>query len=169
MNFLLHKNAYIPVGFWLPNEMANDVPEGFEFGFVPSPMQDAGEPYVVVPDLRPLAIAKDAENPEAAKAFVEFVFKREYASLFAELTGAMMNLKGVDLSANENVPGYLIQANDLINDPSKVAIHHKPYPMSANLETPISNALAALMLGEIDAEEFCRRAEEAAADYRENQ
>lgn len=169
MNFLLHKNAYIPVGFWLPNEMANDVPEGFEFGFVPSPMQDAGEPYVVVPDLRPLAIAKDAENPEAAKAFVEFVFKREYASLFAELTGAMMNLKGVDLSANENVPGYLIQANDLINDPSKVAIHHKPYPMSANLETPISNALAALMLGEIDAEEFCRRAEEAAADYRESQ
>nr|WP_234998263.1 ABC transporter substrate-binding protein [Salirhabdus sp. Marseille-P4669] len=166
MNFLLHQNAYIPVGFWLPNEMANDVPDGFDFGFIPSPMNDAGEPYAIVPDLRPLAIAEKAENPEAAKAFVEFVFTREYAKLFSEHTGAIMNVSGVDLSSNPNVPGYLIDANALINDPEQVQIYQKPHPMSADLETPISNALVSLMLGNMSAEEFVEEAEKASAEYR---
>ncbi|MRG84931.1 extracellular solute-binding protein [Salinibacillus xinjiangensis] len=165
MNFLLGDNAYIPVGFWLPNEMANDTPEDFEYGFIPSPMNDAGEPMAIVPDLRPLAIAEQAENPEAAKAFVEFVFTREYAKSFSEHTGAIMNITGVDL-ADSNAPGYLIDANKLINDPEQVQIYQKPHPMSADLETPISNSLVSLMLGNITAEEFVQEAEEAAAEYR---
>lgn len=170
MNFLLHKNAFIPVGFWLPNEMANDTPDDFVYGYIPSPMNRKGDPMAIVPDLRPLAIAEDAENPEAAKAFVEFVFKKEYALRFSELTGAILNLKGVDLSQSDEVPDYLIQANAMINDPEKVQIYYKPHPMSADLEIPISDALVSLLLGNISADEFIERAEKAAADYRsENQ
>ncbi|MUK88959.1 extracellular solute-binding protein [Ornithinibacillus sp. L9] len=166
MNFLLGDNAFIPVGFWLPNEMANDIPEDFEFGFIPSPMQAEGEPYAIVPDLRPLAIAEEAENPEAAKAFVEFAFTREYAMSFSEHTGAIMNITGVDLTENDNVPGYLTEANAMINDPEQVQIYEKPHPMSADLETPISDALISLMLGNMTAEEFVEEAEKAAAQYR---
>ncbi|WP_090087724.1 extracellular solute-binding protein [Lentibacillus persicus] len=169
MNFLLHDNAYIPVGFWLPNEMEGDKPENLEYGFVPSPMNDSGEPMAVVPDLRPLAIAEQAENPEAAKAFVEFIYTKEYAKSFSEHTGAIMNLEGVDLASNENVPQYLIDANEMINDPEQAQIYHKPHPMSADLETPISDSLVSLMLGNITAEEFVEEAEQAAADYRESQ
>ncbi len=165
MNFLLHDNAFIPVGFWLPNEMEKDTPEDFKYGFIPSPMHDEGEPAAIVPDLRPLAIAKEAENPEAAKAFVEFVFTKEYATLFSEHTGAIMNLTGVDLSTNENVPEYLIDANAMINDPEQVQIYNKPHPMSADLETPISDSLVSLMLGNITAEEFVQEAEKAAEEY----
>ncbi|MEN1967377.1 extracellular solute-binding protein [Lentibacillus sp. N15] len=168
MNVLLHDNAYIPDGFWLPNEMADDTPDDFEYGFIPSPMNDEGEPGAVVPDLRPLAIAKEAKNPEAAKAFVEFVFTKEYATLFSELTGAIMNLQGVDLSTNEKVPSYLIDANDMINDPEQVQIYNKPHPMSADLETPISDSLVSLMLGNISAEDFVKEAEKAAKEYRES-
>ncbi len=167
MNFLLHDNAFIPVGFWLPNEMANDIPDGFEFGFIPSPMQDAGEPFAIVPDLRPLAIAEEAENPEAAKAFVEFVFSRDYALSFSEHTGAMMNLTDVDLTESDKVPDYLTEANEMINDPEKVKIYEKPHPMSADLEEPIGDALMSLMLGNMTAEEFTEAAEKAAAGYRD--
>lgn len=166
MNFLLGDHSFIPVGFWLPNEMANDVPDGFEFGFIPTPMQDTGEPFAIVPDLRPLAIAENASNPEAAKAFVEFVFTQEYATAFSEHTGAIMNLQGVDLSENENVPDYLIEANAMINDPEQVQIYHRPHPMSADLETPIGDALISLMLGNMTVEEFTEAAEDATADYR---
>ncbi|GAB3068839.1 ABC transporter substrate-binding protein [Virgibacillus ainsalahensis] len=166
MNFLLHDNAFVPVGFWLPNEMANDTPEDFEYGFIPSPMQDAGEPYAIVPDMRPLAIAEEAENPEAAKAFVEFAFSRDYALSFSEHTGAIMNLNDVDLSQSDEVPAYLTEANAMINDPEQVQIYHKPHPMSADLETPIGDALMSLMLGNMTAEEFVETAESAAADYR---
>ena len=166
MNFLLHENAFIPVGFWLPNEMANDIPEGFDFGFIPSPMQAEDESYAIVPDLRPLAIAEEAENPEAAKAFVEFAFTREYAMSFSEHTGAMMNITEVDLTQNENVPAYLTEANAMINDPDQVTIYNKPHPMSADLEVPVGNALMSLMLGNMTAEEFVQEAEKAAAEYR---
>ncbi len=166
MNFLLGDNAFIPVGFWLPNEMAGDVPDDFEFGFIPSPMQDEGEPYAIVPDLRPLAVAENADNPDAAKAFVEFVFTQEYATLFSEHTGAIMNLEGVDLSENEEVPDYLIEANAMINDEEQVQIYHRPHPMSADLETPIGDALTALMLGNSTVDEFIEAAEAATADYR---
>jgi len=166
MNFLLHDNAFVPVGFWLPNEMANDIPEGFEFGFIPSPMQDPGEPFAIVPDLRPLAIAENAANPDAAKAFVEFVFTRDYALSFSEHTGAIMNLTEVDLSQSDDVPAYLTEANEMINDPEQVQIYHMPHPMSADLENPIGDALMSLMLGNSTAEEFVEAAEEAAANYR---
>src|SRR5690606_16348532 len=129
-------------------------------------MNAADEKYAIVPDLRPLAIAQEAENPDAAKAFVEFVFTREYASSFSEHTGAIMNLNGVDLTQNENVPEYLMKANAMINDPDVVQIYEKPHPMSADLETPIGNALISLMLGNMTAEEFVAEAEKAAEEYR---
>lgn len=85
---------------------------------------------------------------------------------FSEHTGAIMNLNGVDLSENPNVPGYLTEANAMINDPEQVKLYNKPHPMSADLETPIGNNLLSLMLGNMTAEEFVEAAEEAAAQYR---
>lgn len=69
-----------------------------------------------------------------------------------------MNLNGVDLTQNENVPEYLMDANAMINDPDVVEIYEKPHPMSADLETPIGNALISLMLGNMTAEEFVAEA-----------
>ena len=109
---------------------------------------------------------ENAENPDAAKAFVEFAFTREYAMSFSEHTGAIMNINGVDLTENENVPSYLTEANAMINDPEQVQIYEKPHPMSADLETPLGNALMSLMLGNMTAEKFVEEAEKAAAEYR---
>jgi N-acetylglucosamine transport system substrate-binding protein len=166
MNFLLHKNAYVPVGFWLPNEMKKDIPSDFKFGIIPTPMNDPGKPMVVIPDIRTIAIAKNAKNPEAAKAFIQMVFQKNYAAKFSELTGAMMNIKGVDLNSNPNVAVHLKEANALINDPSKVVLNYIPHPLSVDLEKPIGDALVSLLLGKIDAEEFVKKAEAAAKAYR---
>ncbi|KIL37825.1 sugar ABC transporter substrate-binding protein [Gordoniibacillus kamchatkensis] len=168
MNFLLHKNAFIPVGFWLPFEMQKDVPQGFDFGFIPTPMQDPGKPFAMLPQISPLAIAKKAKNPEAAKAFIDFVFKRKYAELSPELQGAMLNIKGVNLDNNPKIPPYLKEVNALVNDKSKVTFYSLPHPMSADLEKPVFDQLVSLMLGQITAEEFVQRAEKAAADFRKN-
>lgn len=164
-NFLQHQNAYIPVGFWLPNEMAQDTPDGFEFGFTPSPVNAEGEPMVLVPDLRSMAIAEKADNPTAAKAFAKFAFQKKYAEKFAVLSGALINIKGVDLSSNADVPGYLKQANKLINS-GKVDIHHKNHPMSSEMELPIGDALVQFLLGETSVEQFTDKAASIAAEYR---
>ncbi|BDH61872.1 hypothetical protein MTP04_20020 [Lysinibacillus sp. PLM2] len=173
MNFLLHKNAYIPVGFWLPNEMINDTPEGFEYSFVPTPMNDAGEPMALVPDIRPVAIAQEADNPEAAKAFLEFIFTEKYAQKFAESTGAIMNLKNVDLSSNNNVPAFLKGINEMINNPGAIQIYERSTPtdtkeqeINVEMTNEIKLQIVEILMGRIDAEEFVERITNKAKELR---
>ncbi|MFD2131388.1 ABC transporter substrate-binding protein [Pseudogracilibacillus auburnensis] len=163
MNFLMHDNAFIPVGFWLPTEMKNDTPEDFEYGFIPTPMNNAGEPMSLVPDLRPVAIAEEAKNPEAAKAFLEFIFTEKYGQKFAESTGAIMDIKDVDLSENENVPTFLKNINDTINNPDKVVVHERKTPegddldISIKISDEVKKQIVPLLLGKIDAEEYIEK------------
>ena len=172
MNFLLHKNAYIPVGFWLPNEMKNDTPDSLEFGFTPTPMNNAGEPFTLVPDIRTIAVATEAKNPEAAKAFLEFIFTKEYALKFAEATGAIMNLKGVDLSANDRVPQFLKNINDMINDPNEVELYSRITPEGEDLAVAVDMIpeiylqIVDILLGEITAEQFVENMRNKAIELR---
>jgi len=163
MNFLLHKNAYIPVGFWLPNEMINDTPENFEYSFVPTPMNDSGKPMALVPDIRTIAIAQESENVDAAKAFLEFVFTKENAEKFAESTGAIMNLKNVDLSSNNNVPEFLKGINEMINNPGQIQIYNRNTPegeiqdVAVEITNEIKLQIVEILMGRITAEEFVEK------------
>ncbi|KIY23862.1 ABC transporter substrate-binding protein [Mesobacillus stamsii] len=174
MNFLLHKNAYIPVGFWLPNEMEKDTPKDFKFGFVPTPMNDTGDAMALVPDIRTVAIAKEADNPEAAKAFLEFIFTEKYAQKFAETTGAIMNLKNVDLSANNNVPEFLKGINDMINNPGQIEIHQRNTPegdeqdIAVEITAEIKLQIVDILMGRISAEEFVENMTKKAKELRGN-
>lgn len=166
--FLQHKNAFIPVGLWLPNEMKNSTPEDFVFGAIPSPLHAAGTKGVLVPKNPPMAIAKKADNKKAAKKFLKFMFQAKYAKNLSETAGVLPNLAGVNLSEDPKVPGYLKDINQLMNS-GKIEVHHKPHPMSATLEKPISDALVKLMLGKIDSEKFIDLAAKAAKQYRQSQ
>jgi len=166
MNFLNHKNAYIPVGFFLPNEMKEDVPEDFEFGFLPPPLNGEDEQMVLIPEVGSFGIAKDAENPEAAKAFGELVFSEANATALAILSGGLPNIKDVDLQDNPDVPPHLKDVDEFVNISDEVELNYLPQQMSEDLRNPIMDALVSFMLGEIDAEDFAQKAEEAAEKYR---
>lgn len=169
MEFLSHGNAFVTTGLWLPKEMDGSIPEDFVFGMTPTPMNKAGEIMPVIPDIHPVAIAREAKNPEAAKAFVAHIFSLEGANKMAELAGSMMNIKGVDYESNEKVPFYLKTASEMISDSEQVELISLTHAMSNDLMTPIGNELVSLMLGDITAEDFCANAEQAAELYRLNQ
>src|SRR5699024_7184294 len=164
-NFLEHDDAFIPVGFWLPSEMEGDIPEDFEFGFGPTPINGDGEDAVFVPDIRPLGIAKNAKNPEAAKAFIQFAYQEQYAVKFSETGGALINIDGVDLSDEENVPEYLKHTSELINS-GEVDVVNRDHPMASDMEEPIGDAIVSFLLGESSVDEFTDKAEKIAEDYR---
>lgn len=166
MNFLNHQNAYIPVGFFLPNEMKEDVPEDFEFGFLPPPLNKDDEEMVLIPEVGSFGIAKDSKNPEAAKAFAELVFSKENSTALAVLSGGLPNLEDVDLQDNPEVPSYLKDVNEFVNLSDDVELNYLPKQMSDDLRNPIMDALVSFMLGDIDAEEFAQKAEDAAEKYR---
>lgn len=162
MLFLQHKDAMIPNGLWLENEMKKDVPEGFKFGFIPSVMQKPGGKYVAIPYTSNIAIAKKAKNPETAKAFIEFIFTKQTAVRWAELTGALMNVKA-DLESSG--------ASDVVKTAMKYfngsdTIVAPVFKLSADLEQAENDATIALLQGSITPEEWMDRMEKAAAKVR---
>lgn len=168
MSFLNHKNYFVATGFWLPNEMKGSIPDDFVFGMIPTPMNDAGKAACTIPDIKTVGIAKEAKNPEAAKALLELMFSEESAIKMAELAGTSLNLKNIDYSGSDAVPEYLLAATEMLSDETRCEIVSIDHAMSTDLQNPIGDIINLLLMGEIDAEEFCRQAEQIAADYRSN-
>ena len=161
--WLQHKAAFIPNGLWLENEMKNDTPEGFDFGFIPSVAQAAGENNIVIPYTATIAIAKDAKNPEAAKAFLEYAFTKQNALRWAELTGAIMNVKA-DLT-NSSASGVVKDAMNFFNSDNTVVA---PVTiLNADVEKVKQDSIVALSMGKITPDEWMARLEAAAAKARQ--
>ncbi|MFD0670995.1 ABC transporter substrate-binding protein [Cohnella sp. GCM10027633] len=164
MQFLQHKDAFIPNGLWLPNEMAKDTPAGFEFGYIPSVTQAPGGKYVANPYTSPMAIATKAKNPEAAKAFLQLIYTKSAAVEWAEMTGALMNLK-VDLDgtkASEVSKGAIkfYSSDNLVVAP--------PVPIHADVTKELENATLALTDNKLQAAEWADRMEAIAEKVRAN-
>ncbi|MFD0714745.1 extracellular solute-binding protein [Paenibacillus sp. GCM10027626] len=160
--WLQHKAAFIPNGLWLENEMKKDIPQGFDFGFIPSVVQEAGKNNIVIPYTNTIAIAKDAKNPEAAKAFLAFAFTKQHAVRWAELTGAIMNVKA-DLSsssASTVVKDAMAFFNSDKTTVAPVAV------LNADVEKVKQDATVALTTGKINPDEWMKRLEDAAAKAR---
>jgi N-acetylglucosamine transport system substrate-binding protein len=157
MLFLQNKDAFIPNGLWLPNEMAKDVPQGFDFGFIPSVTQDAGGKIVANTSTMTVGIAKNGKNKEAAKAFLQFIFSKAQASQWAEMSGAPSNIKG-DISSS-NAPNFVKDAAKYLTDPNTVVIPTITY--NADVDTAMQDATDALTISKITPEEWVARVVEA--------
>ncbi|MWC29772.1 ABC transporter substrate-binding protein [Paenibacillus sp. MMS18-CY102] len=153
MLFLQNKDAFIPNGLWLPNEMSKDIPSGFEFGFIPSVMQDAGQKVVANTSTATVAIAKNGKNKEAAKAFLQFIFSKAQASQWAELSGSPSNIKG-DISAS-NAPSFVKDAAKYLNDANTIVI--PTITFNADVDKAMQDATDALTIAKITPEEWVAR------------
>ncbi|MBH5318914.1 extracellular solute-binding protein [Paenibacillus sp. GSMTC-2017] len=162
MAFLQHKAAFIPNGLWLENEMSKDVPAGFEFDFIPSVLQDKGEKYVAIPYTASVAIAEKAKNPEAAKAFLQFIFTEQFAVDWAEMTGAIMNVKA-DLESSSAGP-VVKTAMKYFNSPDLVVA--PALIVNADVEKALQDGIIALLDKRITPAEWGERMEKAAAAAR---
>ncbi|MFC3798442.1 ABC transporter substrate-binding protein [Cohnella sp. GCM10012308] len=159
MSFLQHKDAFIPNGLWLPNEMSKDIPSGFDFGFIPSVTQKAGGKVVANTSTASVAIASKAKNKEAAKAFLSFIFSEAQASQWAELSGAPSNIKG-DISSS-SAPNFVKDAAKFLTDPNTVVIPMITF--NADVEKVMWDATDALSIGKITPDEWVKRVTDAAA------
>jgi N-acetylglucosamine transport system substrate-binding protein len=157
--FLQHKDAFIPNGLWLPNEMAKDVPAAFDFGFIPSITQDKGGKVVANTSTSTVAIAKKGKNKEAAKAFLQFIIAKKQAIQWAELSGAPSNIKG-DLSSSKAASFVKDAAKYLTSDNTVVV---PTYSFSADVDTAMQDATDALTISTITPEEWVKRVTDVVA------
>lgn len=89
-------SMFIPNGFWLPDEMKETTPEGFEWGFMPLPAyKEGGDRYSFTFFEQAYVPASSAE-PELAKEFVAFLYSDEAVKAFYENGGAVQPVAGVE-------------------------------------------------------------------------
>ncbi|MGE6228553.1 ABC transporter substrate-binding protein [Paenibacillus chitinolyticus] len=160
--FLQHKAAFIPNGLWVENEMKKDVPQGFDFGFIPSVTQEKGGKNVAIPTTATMGIAKKAKNPEAAKAFIQFIFTEKQAGKWAEATGALLNVKtNLDNTSASNLAKTAIKS---YSSPDTVVAPEPVIP--EDLKKVRNDSTLALTQGTITKEEWAKRMEDEAAKQR---
>ncbi len=162
MAWLNHEAALIPNGLWLENEMKQDIPEGFRMRFVASVLQDASSPMTINPQGTSVAIAADAKNPEAALAFLEYLYRDANMENFVALTGNPASVK-MDAS-NLDISEVAKDVISKISDPSINSFPQNPINLPADVEKAFTDAMNAITLGGITVEEACERIYEAAVN-----
>lgn len=162
-DWALGQSGSILCGSWIPVETKDIGGEAFDFGFFPFPSIEGGKGKVtdVEAYLIGCAIPKDAPNPEAAKAFMKFMVKKEHAEDYASTT--------LNISARTDAT-----YPDILSDIKPVVESAKSFHLSydgamasysewfANVFYPADNAL---VFGEITPEAFIKQVKDKTIDY----
>lgn len=122
MQWLAHKAAFIPNGLWLRNEMAvlNAIPEGFEMRYAPSALNVKQQ--IIIASSQACAIAKDAENKEAALEFMRYLYRTDVAKKFVEHSDSP---SATNISIDElKVSNVLKYAQEVMNNPAYKHVLH---------------------------------------------
>lgn len=148
------KAAFIQLGTWLKNEMAETIPPGFEMKLsdywslgasdkAPNDVYAGAGEGIVVPSKAP--------NKAAAKEFLRAVLSKEGSAKFAELTKSLASTKG----SGDNVQdSALASANELMSNAPQDLVSFKFWNFYADLDKASQNFCAELMAGRLTAQEF---------------
>lgn len=107
---------FMPNGNWIANEM-KDAPraDGFQWGLAPVPSVDSGGERYLTTFVENAWVPKEADNKDAAKEFIAFLYSDEAAQVFAE-TGAIQPIKGLsDTLSGDVAEFYSAYSEDGVN------------------------------------------------------
>ena len=162
--FVNGRAAMIPCGSWLYAEMKDKMPSTAKMAFlpVPVPARSIGDKTAVGIRIEPWMIPSGAKNPQRAVEFFKFLTSEENVKKFSEEKGALMALKGTDVSklpeANQKA------AEALANSRAIWSAEYRSWYKDFNKE--LEGAMSSLLSGELTPEAFCDRVEKKAAETR---
>lgn len=104
---------FMPNGDWLPGEMAESTPEGFEWGFMPLPAKDDSSMSYVNTYIETVYLHTEGQHLDLAKQFLLFYYSDQGAAIVAEEAGAIIPTQSALANAAEN--GIAQSTIDLYN------------------------------------------------------
>ncbi|WP_018251473.1 N-acetylglucosamine/diacetylchitobiose ABC transporter substrate-binding protein [Salinispora mooreana] len=148
------KAAFIQVGTWLKNEMAETIPPGFEMKLSDYWSLGAGDKApndVYAGAGEGIVVPSKAPNKAAAKEFLRAVLSKEGSARFAELTTSLASTRG----SGDNVQdSALASANELMSNAPQDLVSVKFWNFYADLDKESQNLSAELMAGRLTAQQF---------------
>ena len=104
---------FVPNGDWLPGEMADSTPEGYEWGFMPLPSKDDNTMSYVNTYLENVYLHTDGSNIDLAKQFLLFYYSDQGAAIVAREASAIIPTQ--DALENAKANGISDSTIDLYN------------------------------------------------------
>lgn len=104
---------FMPNGDWLPGEMAESTPAGFEWGFMPLPAKDDNTMSYVNTYIETVYLHTEGQNLDLAKQFLLFYYSDQGAKIVAEEASAIIPTQSALANAAEN--GIAQSTIDLYN------------------------------------------------------
>lgn len=102
INWLNRKALLCGDGIWLPWEVKNNTPEGFDMQYISSPLIGEDQKPAAVAYTSGMMVASKAKNPENARAFIRFLYTMYAQQVFTRYEGYIPMRKDLDIN---NVPG----------------------------------------------------------------
>lgn len=155
--------AMIFCGSWLPNEVSNVMPEGFQFGIFRFPAIEGGKGDPTTIELWPFpyAIPKDAKHIPEAMEFIRYALSKKVALEQVKSARIPSAIKGVP-SPIDGMSEMLASANKFVSNKQGLA-YAAPEWLSNVLE-PLDDLL---IWGKITPQEFIKRLDEKHRAYYE--
>lgn len=166
VDFVNGRVGMLPNGTWFENEMKESLPEGFDMAFIPFPaIEEGGDRCVVTTGGGAGYIPSHCQNPEAAKAFYGVILSDAGQAIIAKY-GMMPISQTIDTSilADVMTPANLSALEAAQQDDVVVVNSTEGY--YGDMNTALRDCNDLLCLGDITAEEYCQRMEEAAEAVR---
>lgn len=163
---------FLPNGNWYEDEMKDAIQEGWEWGFMTSPVFNEGDTRYVATGIEEMYIPSDAANVELAKEFMRYLYKDEIVALNAELNHAIVPIEGAVEMAKDYVPASNYSSFKIF-DESDVLPIMVGFEVAANTEINMKNEvfqpISSIMNKELTASEWATNLEVASDKVRESQ
>ncbi len=158
--WLKRTDALIPNGLWLESEMKDSTPDDFQMRYYPSMLQDADQPTCVIATANTVGIASKAKNPEAAAAFLRFLYTDEISAKFVELCSSpcatTVDVSGADITDSAK------QVNEMLNSDS-VTMVAKGSTSWGSVDGTVNDCVNRIVSGEYTVEQAVEAIQQATA------
>lgn len=158
--WLKRTDALIPNGLWLENEMKDSTPDDFQMRYYPSMLQDKDQKTCVIASASTVGIASKAKNPEAAAAFLRFLYTDEIAAKFVELCSTP-SVTNVDVS-NMNISDSAKQVTEMMNS-DIVTMVSKGSTSWGSVDGTVNDCVNRIVSGEYTVDQAVKAIQQATA------
>lgn len=167
---MLGKALFIPSGAWMINEM-KEAPreEGFEFGMIPMPAMKEGDTRYIATSCEQFSIPAKAKNPEAAKAFLKFLYTDESVKALAENASALYALKDAKEICKDILDEEVYNMYEAYDSAEAVLIYMAPLPQGCNVDVNqelYHKCFSKVVDGSMTVQEWMQSIEKAFAEIR---
>lgn len=167
--FVTGKAAMIACGSWLPAEMANITPPGFEMVPFRYPLFETGlgNPTVMhMMNAEKWVVPAQAKHKEEAIDFIKFLTSVPMAEHFAETKGTLTTIIGA--GEPENLSRELKDISELLKECTRSYDHIAIQGWYPKWFGALKDLTTSLLLGEVSPEEYARRMEDESSRLRED-